>query len=319
MAPSDARAPWFITVDVEGDDLWSRPREVTTRNAEYLPRFHRLCVRHGLRPVYLATYEMATCPAFRCFAREVVRGGEGEIGMHLHAWDSPPFTPLTDRDDWHQPFATRYPHEVLRAKIDALTVRLEDLVQGPVVAHRGGRWALDAPYARMLAERGYRADCTVTPLISWRSTSADEDGAPDYTGFPTAPYLLDLDAIDRAGASPLLEVPMTTCRIAFDRWPASHPAGRPSFVRWLRPNGRNIEALRYVVDQASRSAASHLMLMVHSSELMPGGSPALRTEALVEGLYRDLDRLFAESASSFRGLTLGEYRREFETPAGDPT
>ena len=35
-------APFIITVDTEGDDLWARPREITTRNAEYLPRFKKV-------------------------------------------------------------------------------------------------------------------------------------------------------------------------------------------------------------------------------------------------------------------------------------
>ena len=31
--------PFIITIDTEGDDLWSRPRAITARNAAWLPRF----------------------------------------------------------------------------------------------------------------------------------------------------------------------------------------------------------------------------------------------------------------------------------------
>jgi hypothetical protein len=36
-------APFFlITIDTEGDNIWSAPREVTTRNSGFLERFQHL-------------------------------------------------------------------------------------------------------------------------------------------------------------------------------------------------------------------------------------------------------------------------------------
>jgi hypothetical protein len=52
-SPPSVRGAFLITVDTEGDNLWSRPRDITVRNAEVLPRFQELCERHGLRPTYL--------------------------------------------------------------------------------------------------------------------------------------------------------------------------------------------------------------------------------------------------------------------------
>ena len=42
--------PFLVTIDVEGDGLWEKPRQVETRNAAFLPRFQMLCERYGLRP-----------------------------------------------------------------------------------------------------------------------------------------------------------------------------------------------------------------------------------------------------------------------------
>ena len=39
----------LVTIDTEGDDLWSRPREVTTHNACHAARFQRLCEEFGFR------------------------------------------------------------------------------------------------------------------------------------------------------------------------------------------------------------------------------------------------------------------------------
>src|SRR5215831_8388473 len=93
-----ARPAFLITIDTEGDNLWSRPREITTRNAHYLPRFQALCERHSLKPTYLTTWEMVQSDAFRRFAFKARGRGAAEIGMHLHAWNSPPCMSLTKDD-----------------------------------------------------------------------------------------------------------------------------------------------------------------------------------------------------------------------------
>ena len=59
------RPAFLITIDTEGDNLWSRPRTMTTRNAEYLPRFQELCETYGLKPTYLTNWEMTNSPAFQ--------------------------------------------------------------------------------------------------------------------------------------------------------------------------------------------------------------------------------------------------------------
>src|SRR5437868_15529574 len=114
------RPAFLITIDTEGDNLWSRPEVVTTENARYLPRFQSLCERYGLKPTYLTNYEMATDAAFIAFATAALARGTAEVGMHLHAWNSPPAHPLTDKDHWHQPFLCEYPEAVLRAKVRAM-------------------------------------------------------------------------------------------------------------------------------------------------------------------------------------------------------
>lgn len=304
--------PLIVTVDTEGDDLWSRPRAITTRNAACLPRFHELCRRHALRPVYLATFEMAVCPEFQAFGREVLGAGDGEIGMHLHAWNSPPDHPIGGRDWWEQPFATQFPEAVIRAKTAALTRCLEDAFQAPVRSHRGGRWAFDSRSAHVLADLGYRVDASVTPGIDWRRGpgGAIDPNAPDFTAFPRDPYVVDLDAVDRSGTSPLLEVPMTTYRIPLDRPGTDAGAAAAHVVRWLRPNGRNLTSLRWIVARALEDRRPCLVLMLHSSELMPGGSPGVRRVEDVEALYRDLDALFAETSARVRGATLHEFYLE---------
>ena len=49
------------------------------------------------------------------------------------------------------------------------------------------------------------------------------------------------------------------------------------------------------------------MFMLHSSELMPGGSPTFRTEAQIEHLYRELAAIFSKARSlGYTGATFRE-------------
>src|ERR1700704_5866598 len=156
-----SKTAFIITIDTEGDDFWGRPREITTRNAEYLPRFQALCERFRFKPVYLTNYEMAMSDVFVEFARDVVARGAGEVGMHLHAWNSPPLVPLTSDDFHHQPYLIEYPDAVMKEKIKLMTQLLQERFGQPIASHRAGRFGFDGRYAAMLLEQGYRVDCSV--------------------------------------------------------------------------------------------------------------------------------------------------------------
>ena len=300
----------LITVDAEGDNLWSRPADVTTRNAQCLPPFQDLCERHGCRPTYLLTYEMARCAVFREFGRRVVDAHAAEIGMHLHAWNSPPEVPLTDRDWWYQPHLTHYPEEAMRQKIRRLTLTIQDAFGIPVISHRGGRWGFDERYARLLVEQGYKVDSSVTPGVSWRQKAGSRFDrlAPDYSAFPLLPYFADLEDVSRPGDSTLLEVPVTTRRVPLEAPPARTDGAllNPTVVRWLRPNGRNGRALRQLAVQSLAEGRNCLVLMLHSSELLAGGSPASPREEDVHALSRDVEALLTELDGRITPVTMSE-------------
>jgi hypothetical protein len=58
---------------------------------------------------------------------------------------------------------------------------------------------------------------------------------------------------------------------------------------------------------ARRHGARHVELALHSSELMPGGSPMFPGFADVERLYDRLERLYDELSTWCRGVTLREF------------
>ena len=335
MTARAAPIPFLVTVDAEGDDLWFTPERATTRNAAYVPRFQALCERYGLKVTYLVDYVMARSPAFVELGRDVVARGTGEVGMHLHAWNTPPLaSPATAR---RHPYLTEYAEPVMRDKVHRVASLLEDVFDVAVASHRGGRFAFDERYARILAERGFLVDCSVTPHVDWTRCPGGPAGfGPDYTAFPEAAYWIDLDDVSRPGNSSLLEVPVSI----FRRWPTWLRAPRPGCRRdwhkhaasrlfpaldWLYPTyprwaSRRL-SFRGAVRQTKKVAAgaparTHLEFMIHSSELMPGGSPRMRTALNVERLYADMERLFSIARNSFLPMTLTEFRSWFEDRSG---
>jgi hypothetical protein len=320
---------FIITIDTEGDNLWDAPETITTRNTAYLPRFQALCEKYGLRPTYLVNYEMACDEAFVEFGRDVVARDQGEIGMHLHAWNSPPIVPLTTDDMQTLPYLVEYPEPVLRDKVAFMTDLLEETFEREVTSHRAGRWAFDGVYARALADNGYLVDCSVTPHVDWRRFKGDPrgDGGTDYRRFSEEPYFLDLHDISRAGDSALLEVPMsvhTECPTVL-HYGAGAVLRRVEFFekvldrvwpkRWVRPNGRNLAPMLAQVGAASAAGAAHVEFMLHSSELMPGGSPTFKTDESIERLYDHLDALFERASALFHAATLTEFRALFAAAA----
>jgi len=307
-------APFIITIDTEGDNVWSRAQPLTTRNSVCFPKFQALAERYAFRPTWLVNWEMAHDAACVEFLRDVLKREVGEVGLHLHAWDTPPLEPLTEDDGRHHPYLIEYPEPLMHAKLERLMGYLEETFQRPLRSHRAGRWAFDGRLARWLREHGFTADCSVCPGVNWRTTKGDPNGAggTDYRQAPHAPYFINenniLEPDESAAPDALLEVPMTIA-VPQSRWSRALLEISSKRHHWLRPNRHNGVAMRQRVDETNRK---HLMFMIHSSELMSGGSPTFPDEASIDSLNADLEALFAHAQTrGCPGRTLGEFAAEW--------
>jgi hypothetical protein len=320
------RKPSFlITIDTEGDNLWSRSRTVTTNNASYLPRFQELCEKYRFKPTYLTNYEMANSTTFQKFGKDIIRRGVGEIGMHLHAWDMPPSYELTKDDARTHPYLIEYPEKIMRQKVSLMTDLLENTFGVKMLSHRAGRWSFDERYANQLIEHGYKVDCSVTPHVSWKSHLGDpeKDGGTDYTNFPETAYFIDPLDISRPGHSTLLEIPVSIMNTSslVNKALSRSLLGNISLVSriskrlstkiWLRPNGINLNQMLKYLNYALNTKRDYVEFMLHSSEFMPGGSPNFKSESAIEQLYHCLESLFAEASVHFAGCTLSQYFEQF--------
>lgn len=329
---------FVVTVDTEADDQWTGGRPLETENVRFWAPFQALCDKHGFPPVYLITSEMAADARAQKLLGAWAGRRAAEVGAHLHVWTTPPFADLPGlrlNDPVHA-YQSELPPDMVHAKLENLTRHIEQHLGVRPTAFRAGRFGMDGSSAKVLASLGYTVDSSVTPLMEWRRHPglSDRPGPPDWRGHRAEPFLIEGTGgeppreggdVRTAAAEPLLEIPITivpTYRL-LRRFPALLPAYQLTPVRavrrlllrrWLSPQPIWLQPAPYfsVSDLCTaydlHSGSSDVaVMMFHSSELMPGGSPYRRSEAAVGEMLAMLDRFFAHVArSGATGCTLSQ-------------
>lgn len=309
---------FLISIDTEGDNLWNwhKGETIYTENAKYLGRFQNICEQYGFKPTYLTNYEMAMSEDYQKFIKPCVKRNTAEIGMHLHAWNTPPEFALSDTaDNPGAPYLIEYPDEIMEKKINFMTSLLESIFETEVITHRAGRWATNQVYFSLLAKYGYKVDCSVTPHMDWTKNSGETKGSggTNYTDFVDYPYIISTDNGD------VFEIPVTV-RKSHGLFTPPRKAIKSSLgslaraiggqYLWLRPNGYNLEEMLWLIDQVAKDGKTdYIMFMLHSSEFMPGGSPTFKTGESIEHLYSDINTVFKSASKYFEGSTIGDYGR----------
>lgn len=300
---------FIITIDTEGDNLWNwkNGEKITTENSIYLDRFQKLCNRFRFKPVWLSNYEMLNDQRYVDFIKNVIKTDSGECGMHLHAWNTPPIIELPVGENPGTPFLIEYPRDIMNQKIITMTRLIKEKVGVTPVSHRAGRWVINNDYLELLKQNGYVVDCSVTPGIDWSKTRGQSPNSygNDYSIACRQPYYV----FDN-----FLEVPVTITKSRRFFWAEDFKP--KAFLKklyhyfsgeaiWLRPDGKNLKKMLSLVEQNKDS--DYLMFMLHSSELMPGGSPTFKSKEAIEKLYFDLEKLFLTVSQEYVGITLADY------------
>lgn len=302
---------FIISIDTEGDNLWrwKLGDKITTENVQYLPRFQNLANKYGFKPVWLSNYEMLSDERFIKFAKRVEIDSLGEIGMHLHAWNTPPEYALLAEAEG-APYLIEYPMSAMERKIATMTTMIKEKLCIQPTTHRAGRWAMNDSYIDLLHKYGYKVDCSVTPHINWNSKKGltRESAGSNYLNCPETPYYWH----------DIIEIPMSIRKSnkmflddkSFRGLAVSAYHAVKGQYLWLRPNGLNLNQMKWLVDYVENSDSDYIMFMLHSSEMMPGGSPTFQTEESIEKMYYDTEAIFKIASKNFEGVTLREYADE---------
>jgi hypothetical protein len=311
-------------IDTEADDQWSAEgrRRLAVRNAERLPALQALCDSFGVRPSYLVTHEMAARKESADVLRGLAARGRCEIGAHLHPWTSPPFRP---EDVAGHTYPHNLPPELLERQLTELTSLIETELGTRPTTYRAGRNGFDGGSLPILERLGYTVDTSVDPLFNER-----RKGGMSFAGAPLVPYHPDYADVRRAGASPILEVPISAAtapglpKAAEALYARLRPIPWRGALRrlglkpvWLRPSYAALPDMVAFASRLARRGVPCFNVIFHSSELLPGGSPYTPDEASVTRFLDDLKRLLEHLTARLgaRGRTYAEFRAEWGAAA----
>lgn len=301
---------FIITVDTEGDNLWyyRKGDPITTRNTKYIPRFQELCEKYGFKPVYLTNYEMLCDDEYVKYVSVKEQLGLCEVGLHLHAWNNPPLYEL-DAKYKGNPYLIEYPDDIMKAKFDYLYNLFCEKIGHAPTSHRAGRWAMDERYFKLLEEYDIKVDCSVTPHINWSHAVGETIGGTNYTDAQEVAHMI----------GNVMEVPLTVIpsrRLLSNTIRCNIKTILKGSLLQLRPATCSLREMKYVVVRCKKNTQiDYLEFMLHSSELMPGGSPYFKSEEAISQMYRDIEALFKYiKNNNFNGVTLQEYYKGWQIP-----
>jgi hypothetical protein len=298
-----------ITIDTEPDNQWDLPApgsrlpELTFANTRGLGAVSAALRRWGVKATWLTSYSVARDAPSVGVLKEAAAGGD-EIGSHLHAWETPPFVP---EDAFARPYIYEYDARVRLAKLESLTSAVADAFGVRPVSYRAGRWGVDELEYKHLESLGYLIDSTVVPGYDFRGATGLKRGGPDFRrqldrGLPE-PYkvgnLWEVPAsVTTAGGICGEQLATRLAQVMFSRTDIPSRAlrktlflSRVSRLIWLRPFWHPAEHLIEAALAMTRSGASVINVMFHSSETCPGTSPRTRSQKDVDRFYHDMEAL----------------------------
>lgn len=286
MPDATSSDPIYIaaSVDVEEEGLFSgvyARRDPPFANAAHLARLIPLLER-GLKPTLFCAYHAFANAAARSAIDRLRDRYPLEIGAHLHHWNTPPLANVPgDPPTLARVPATELDQDLFERKLDALLAVGEDFAGEPIASFRMGRWDLQPRLARALAGRGLLCDASFRPLHAGRSP----DKGPDHFLAPTDPFRLNTPD------GSIFEIPLTAAPLSPPLKKLPAPL-RPGLKNWgalvLLPVQHPLWLMKLTTRLHLARGGRVLSLTWHSSEMMPGGSPTIKTEEDANRLIRKI-------------------------------
>ena len=289
-----------VLVDAEEDFDWSAPfsrSNTSVQSVKQQWRAHRIFDRYGICPTYLVDFPIAVSPDAIAVLGDFRTSGKCEIGTQLHPWVTPPFDEeINERNS----YAGNLPPALERAKLQRLTRVIQDRFEIAPSVYRAGRYGLGPSTSRFLEELGYEVDTSVWPLEDLRRFVG-----PDYAAATATAMWVGTERT-------LLELPVTRGFVGLLRGsaPTFFPYVTNALGERLKLGGfaRRLGLAELITlspeggTHAERVALTKTLLgqgqkiftfSYHSSSLVPGNTPFVRTQADLDTFLADCDAFFA--------------------------
>ncbi len=326
----------IVTVDAEAEFDWDGPflrSHVSVRNLSHQAKAQDIFDRLNVHPIYLVDYAVATQPEGYEPIREILQSGRCEIGAHLQPWETPPFAEaLSVRTSFNH----NLPVWLQKEKLQRLTEVIGSAFGVQPVVYRAGRYGVGEEIVPILKSLGYQIDLSVLPGHDLRQ----RDGQ-DFRHAFNRPYWFGPDR-------KLLELPLTIAfagLLARVGEPQTFNASlytalsRPDTVRLhlpgifarlglleritLTPEGMSIQELKRLTRILLRCGQRVFTFSYHSSALLPGSTPYVRSRADLDRMIRTIEEYLHFFIDEVGGTTMTpvEFRATLvppHAPGDDP-
>ena len=320
MLPPDEPPHLIAVVHTEEEFDWSQPfdrSQIGVTHSRALRDAQDLFVSHGLRAVYVVDWPVIDQAESGDILQDLCRDGAAIIGTHLHPWVSPPHDEPVTR---HNSYPGNLPEPLERAKIAALTARIDAVTGHRPDIYLAGRYGFGPNTGRILVDLGYRVDLSSVVGYDYRA-----DDGPDYRAIGADPFWCRPYGDERH----LLCLPHTAgmvgglCRRGrlTAGW-LDHPlavatglrrvAGRLAGIEQLRlsPEGFTLENLKRLTRALVRDGVRAFLLSFHSPSLQPGHTPYVRTDGDRQAFMERLDHFLTFFRDDIGGALSDPYRLE---------
>ena len=304
-------------VDAEAEFDWNGPflrTLVNVRNLSQQVIAHDVFDRLNVRPTYLVDYAVATQPEGYEPIRELLQSDRCEIGAHLQPWENPPFA---EDPSVRTSFNHNLPAWLQKEKLERLTGAIISNFGVRPTAYRAGRYGVGDEIAWILDSLGYLIDVSVLPGHDLRHRHG-----PDFRRAFSQPYWFGPDR-------KLLEIPLTTGFSGMLAW-GSDPQvfdasvytaiSHPEATRWhlpgifarlglleritLTPEGMSIQELKRLTRILLHRGQRVFTFNYHSSSLLPGYTPYVRTRADLDRMIGTIDEYLHYFIGEVGGITM---------------
>jgi hypothetical protein len=312
-----------VTIDVEEEGLFSdryAHLDPPVENVANLKRLDQIFKKWSIRPTLLCTHAVVAQKRHQDLLLNLREKWAGEIGAHLHHWNTPPIKELAYREPVPSELMDT---QLLAEKLETVLGTIRQMGITPS-SFRMGRFNMGPKMFSVITDAGISVDSSIAPMRRYY-------GGPDHLAGQTDPYFPNpIDPLT-SGTSPVLEVPVTIIPVfkrfgdLFQRmgtkgplkdkisWAAANIGSLPAQPMWT-----GIRRLKAAVSLHKRRGGKVLTIFFHSSELMPGGCPEHKTDNDVDEFLIKLDRFFSwlHNDLKVQSVTLSElgnfYRKSGE-------
>lgn len=307
----------LVVVDTEAEFDWTGPflrTHTGVRNLPYQAKAHEIYDAYGVRPIYLVDYAVATQAEGYDPLCALYESGRCEIGAHMQPWENPPFAEeLSDRTSFNH----NLPAWLQREKLKLLTEAIRKTFKINPISYRAGRYGVGDEIGWILESLGYQIDLSVLPGLDLRARHG-----PDFRAAFNRPYWFG-----REGR--LLEIPVTAGfagaaasrnispnadvglyrALSGPRMTRLHAPG--VFARLgllervtLTPEGMSFRELKRLTRTLLDRGTHVFTFNYHSSSLMPGNTPYVRTQADLDHMLMTMDQFVKFFLREVKGVSM---------------